>query len=212
MAKCVLVLHDFIDRMLKFLQRTVQSVCDCQLLEVQPEALDGIEKRTVFGQPDDQQAVFIQAQRRPNRVAMMVGRIVHHQNQVLTGILRQQMFDKSDEGIAVFVRGGEITDASAMPVICAKHVQVVGTAGCWDEFPVSTSHPTAPQRRMQTYGRFVHKEELGVGDGVERDVFFNQSIICAAVSCAGRSCKWLRSCFGSFQRYPSRLMSARKRV
>lgn len=200
MTKGVLLLHDIIDRLLKFLQRPMQTVCDRQLFEMQPKALNGIEKRAVFGQPDDQQAGFIQAQRRPNGFTVMVGRIVHHQNQVLTGMFRQQVFDKSDESIAVFVGGGDVADASTMPVVRAKHVQVVWTAGCGDEFPFPAPHPTAPQRWMQAYCRFVHKEELGVGDGVERDVFFNHSIIWAAVSCAGRSCKWLRSCFGSFQR------------
>lgn len=122
MAERVLLAHDVIDRLLKFLERPMQTVRDSQLLEVQPEALNGIEKWTIFGQPDDQQSVFVQAQRCSNSFAVMIGRVIHHQNQVLTRVLGQQVFKKSDEGIAVFVGGGEVTDASTVPVVRTKHM------------------------------------------------------------------------------------------
>ncbi len=85
------------------------------------------------------------------------------------------MFEKGDEGVAVLVGGGEITDTATVPVVRAKDVQVLRAAWGGDELPFSTAYPAAPQRRMEAYRRFVHKEELGVGDGVEGDVFFSQS-------------------------------------
>src|SRR5690606_18674349 len=101
---------------------------------------------------------------------------------------------------AVFVAGGGVSQLLVAPVVSAEHMQVLLGSGGGDELALPFSHPAAPQRRMQAYRRFVHKEELGFGDGVERDVFFNQAVTCSIVSCAGRSCRWLRSCFGSFQR------------
>ncbi|MBZ0295263.1 MAG: hypothetical protein K8L99_22055 [Anaerolineae bacterium] len=44
MVESVLVGHHLGDRLVKVLQRTVQTVGNGKLLEVQPEALNGIEK------------------------------------------------------------------------------------------------------------------------------------------------------------------------
>lgn len=167
----------------------METVGDRQLLEVQPEALNGIEKRTVFGKPDDEKAVVMEAQGGLSSLAAVVGSVVHHQNEMLTWIGVQEVFEKSDKGITIFVGSGEMTDLPGVPVVSAKNMEILRATRSGNELTLATAHPAAAQNRMQAYGRFVHKEEFGFGDGVKGDVFFNQSITCAAVSCAGRSCK-----------------------
>jgi len=200
MVESILVSHHLSDSFIKVLQRAVQTIGNGKLLEMQPEALNGIEKGTVLGQPDDQQTLFEQAQRRPHRFAVVVGGIVHHQDQMLTGIVLQQMLDKGDEGVAVFALGGGVSDPRAAPVVGPKDMQELWCTGCRNEFALAAFHPAAAQWRMQAHGCFVHKEEFGLGNRIKRDVFFNHSMTCSAVSWAGRSCRWLRSCLGSFQR------------
>ena len=178
----VLLLHGFIDRHLKCLQRAMQAIGDRQLLEVQPEAFNRIEKRAVFRQPDEQKSVFIQAQSRLRRFTVVVRGVIHDQNEMLTRIVFEQMLKKSDEGITILVKRGEVTHPSTVPVVAPKDMQILRTARRGDQFPLCPFHPTAPQRRMQAHGRFVHKEEFGVGNGVKGDVFFNQSITCVIVS------------------------------
>jgi hypothetical protein len=53
MTRGVLVSHDLSDRLFKSIERAVKAVGHRQLFEVKPEPFDGIEKRTVLGQPDD---------------------------------------------------------------------------------------------------------------------------------------------------------------
>lgn len=154
---------------------------------MEPEALNGIEKGTVLGQPGDQQAVLEQTQRRPHRFAVVVGGIVHHQDEMLAWIFLKQMLNKGDEGIAVFATGGGVGDPRTAPVVAPKDMQVLWCAGCRNELALAAFHPAAPQRWVQAHGCFVHKEEFGLGNRVKRDVFFNQSSTCSAVSRAGRS-------------------------
>src|SRR5512145_250688 len=96
---------------------------------MQPEALNGIEKGTVFGQPEDQQAVFIQAESRLSGLAVVVGGIIHYQNELLTRIFQQQMLQEGDKGLTVLVSGRHITHPTGMPVVAAKDVQILRTAG-----------------------------------------------------------------------------------
>lgn len=58
---------------------------------------------------------------------MVVGSIIHHQNEMLTGIFHQQMFQKGDEGLTVLVGGGEITHMPCVPVVAAKDVEILRT-------------------------------------------------------------------------------------
>lgn len=83
----------------KFLQGAVQAINNGQLLEVQREALNRIDKRLYLG---NQQALFQQTQYRPHRFTVVARGIVHHQNQVLMPVLLKQMFNKGNEGVAVF--------------------------------------------------------------------------------------------------------------
>lgn len=182
MPQGILLQHDFINGKLKGMERAVQTISYRQLFEVQPEALNGVEVGTVFGQPDHEQSVFVQAQRSAHGLAVVVGGIIHHHNQMLARIFSQQMLKESNKGIAVFVRRGQITDPSAVPIVTSKNMEKLRAAGSRDELAFATTHPAATQRWMQTYCRFIHKEEFGVGDGVKRDVFFNHCVICAIVS------------------------------
>lgn len=189
MAQGVLVAQHLINGTLQVVKRAVQAVGNRQLLEVQPETLNRIEKRAVLGQPEDQDAVFEQRQGRLGRLAVVVGSIIHDEKETLARVGGKKMFEKLDEGFAVLAWGGERIDKARMPVVGAKDVQIVWAAWGGNKRALSAACPAAAQRRMQAHGCFVHKEELGLGDGVEGGVFFNQSNTWAAVSCAGRSCR-----------------------
>jgi hypothetical protein len=200
MTRGVLVSHDLSDRLFKSIERAVKAVGHRQLLEVKPEPFDGIEKRTVLGQPDDQQAILKQAQSRLGGFAAVVRGVVHHQDHLLARIGVEEMLEEGDEGITVFVLGGGVSDPSTVPVVSTKDMQLLWAPGCGDLLALPTLHPAAAQGRMQTYRGFVHKDEFGVGNRVKRDVFFNQSVTSAITSLAVAFWRWLRSCFGCFQR------------
>ena len=189
MGERILVAQHLVNGTLQVVERTMETIGNRQLLEMQPETLNRIEKRAVLGQPEDQDAVFEQRQRCLGCLAVVVGGIIHDENQSLARVGGDQMFEKVNEGFAVLAWGGERIDKARMPVVGAKDVQIVWAAWGGNKRALSAACPAAAQRRMQAHGRFVHKEELGLGDGVEGDVFFNQSNTWAAVSCAGRSCR-----------------------
>lgn len=156
---------------------------------MQPKAFDGIEKRALFGEPVDQNAVLVEGEGGLSGARMRVGCVIHDQNQVLARVDVNQVFEKGAERLAVLVSGGERLDGAGMPVVRAKDVQKVRAARRGDEGALSAPCPAAAQRWVQTHCRFAHKEEFGRGDGLEWAVFLSQSTICAAVSCAGRSCR-----------------------
>ena len=106
----------------------METIGNRQLFEVQPEALNRVEEWTVLGQPDHQDTVFIEAQSGPNRFAVVVGGIIHHDNEMLAGIFSQQMLKECDKGVAIFVRRGEVTDPSSVPVVATKHMQILRAA------------------------------------------------------------------------------------
>jgi len=122
MAECILVGHDLSDGSVKCVQRAMQAIGNGQLLEMQPEALDGIEKWTVLGQPDHHQAVFEKTQGCLSGFAVVVGGVIHDQNDLLTGIFCQQMLKKGNKRIAVFVSSGEVADATRMPIVTPEHM------------------------------------------------------------------------------------------
>lgn len=128
MKQSVLVLDSFIDRLLQAGQGTVQTVGNRQVFQVKPEALNGIEKRTVFRQTDDQNAVFVKAQSRLSSLAVVVGGVVHDQNEMAMRIDFQQVFQESDKGVAVLASGREMVALSGMPVVAAKDMEILPTA------------------------------------------------------------------------------------
>lgn len=120
---------------------------------------------------------------------MVVRGIVHDKNESLAWVGGGEVLEKVNEGFTVFARGSERVHKARVPVVGAKDMQIVRAAWGGNEGALSASCPAAARRRMQAYARFVHKEAFGMGDGVEWDVFFNQSSTWAALSCAGRSCR-----------------------
>lgn len=129
MQKGILVGHDLIDRILQSFQGTVEAIRHSKLLKMQPEALNRVEKRTIFGQPNHQETVFVQAQSGSRGFAVVVRGIIHDENEFLAGILGQKAFQKGHKGITVFVRRREVAYLPAMPVIRAKYMPILGTAG-----------------------------------------------------------------------------------
>lgn len=156
---------------------------------MKPEALNRIEERAVFGQPDHLNSVSPNTQGSLDGVAAMVGGVVHDQDQRLMGIFGEQMFNKGDETVTVLVGSGGVTHSPATPVVAAENVQRERTPRCRDASTLAFTHPTAPQGWMQAHGCFVHKDELGFSNGVERDVFFSQSSTSSATVCTELSCR-----------------------
>src|SRR5690348_9868938 len=107
----------------------MQAVGNGKLFEMQPEALNRIEKRTVLGQPDHQEAIFQKAQSSLCRLAMVVGGIVHNDKEMLARIFSQQMLKESDKGITVFVRRGLVVHPSTVPIITPKTCRNCGLLG-----------------------------------------------------------------------------------
>lgn len=153
----------------------MKAVGDGELLEVEPEALNGIEKRAVLGQPDEQETVAPMAERRLNSFAAMIGGVVQNKNELEARMQTQQPVEESDESIAVLVLGGAVGNLPVAPVVGAEDMEVLGRTGSGNELAFAALGPATPQRRMEAYGRFVHKEKLGFCEWVEGDGFFSHS-------------------------------------
>lgn len=142
----------------------------------------------------------------------MVRSVVHHQNHAFRRVLlHQHFFQKADEGGTVFCLGCRPGDGVFQPVIAAKDMPFLffTRTGSWNPFLLSNLHPASPQRRIQRYGRFIHKDELEI---VSEDLFFNSANSSAALALACWSCKWPRPYFGRRYPYPLRFNKARNRL
>lgn len=100
-----LLVKNTLDSGSEFIERAVQAVSDSEVLEMEPKALNGIEKGAVLGKPDDEQTVGHQVKGRLNSAGMMVGSVIHDQNKVLVRVGSIQLFEKGDEGFAVLAAG-----------------------------------------------------------------------------------------------------------
>lgn len=142
----------------------------------------------------------------------MVGSMIHHQNdQFFQYLLHQQFFQEANEG-EVFLRPSSCPgDGVFQPVITAKDRSLLlCTRASGRNTPLlSTLHTARPQRRIQGYGRFVHKDECEI---VSEDLFFNSSNTSDAFSLASLSCKWLKAYYGQQYQYPLRFNKALKRL
>ena len=125
----------------------------------------------------------------------MVGGVVHDDDDHHVRIdFQHEVLNELNKTVTVFAILDLMPNRALAPVVRAKGMGVTRRPRRRNGFPLPTFHPTAPQDRMQTYARFVHKEEdegkLGEG------LFFNQSRNSSAAALASASCKSLRSCFG----------------
>lgn len=154
----------------------MQAISRGEIFEMKPETLNRIEVRAVARQENHVEAMGKGVQRSPCRPALVVGRIVQDQDQLVGRIAgEQQVFEEGNEGVGVFVGGDEMAHLSGLPVERRKDMAVSRCAGSGNAFTLTAFHPAAPQGRVQAQGRFVHKEELeGFVSGFD-GVFFNQS-------------------------------------
>jgi len=100
---------------------------------------------------------------------------MHDQNHPLFGIpLHEQLFQETDKGGAVLGQGSCPGDGVFQPVVTAKDMAFLLCTwmGGWNPSLLSSLHPARPQRRIQRYGCFVHKEECEI---VSDGFFFNSS-------------------------------------
>src|SRR4030065_2313335 len=110
----------------------------------------------------------------------MVRSIIHHQNHPSSRVLfHQQFFNKADEGSTILGLRRRPGDRILYPVVTAKDVSLLffSRPGGWNSSLLSDLHPACPQRWIQRYGCFVHKDELEI---VSKDLFFNSSSLSAA--------------------------------
>lgn len=84
---------------LKVVERTLKGISSDEWLHVEPETLNGIEERTVLGQPDDAHPVSEQAQGGQRGCGAMVRGVVHDQDELLMGEFGEQVLQEGDEGI-----------------------------------------------------------------------------------------------------------------
>ena len=104
------------------------------------------------------------------------------------------MLDKLDEAIAILAAFSLVGHPPIAPIVGSEGMGIAWRTGRGNGFALAAFHPTAAQNRMQTYARFVHKEEdEGV---VPEGLFFNQSSSSSAAAFASSSCNSLRSCLG----------------
>ena len=138
----------------------------------------------------------------------MVGSIIQHQHDPPSRIpLYQQFFNKADEGRAILGLRRGPGDRIFQPIVSTKNMPLLffSWPGRRNSFLLSDFHPAGPQRWIQRYRCFVHKDEPEI---VSEDLFFNSSSNLAASALASLSCKWPKSCFGRRYRYPFRLSKA----
>ena len=70
--------------------------------EMETEALNGVGKGTISRQPDDCNAIFEKAQSRQGSLILVIGSIVHDQDNLLGWVAsEQQMLYKSDDGLTI---------------------------------------------------------------------------------------------------------------
>lgn len=168
MPGSVLMRHDIMCSLCQIIQGPMQAIGDGQLLKMQPEAFDHIQERTVFGQPVDMNPILKQTQGSLHCFAAVVGGIIHHKNEGLIRIICRQLFQKFNKTVTVLVPIECVADPGCAPVVCPESVQTFGRARCRHELACAPFHPATAQRRMQTYRRFVHKEEFECGNRMIR--------------------------------------------
>lgn len=159
----------------QLLQITPEPICASQILEMAPEAFNRIQLGAVRRQPDDPQSIFERAQGRQRSGAAMEGSSIQHQDHLLVRIaFDQEMLQETNKPFAVLPIGDHAGNLVTVPVIGAEDMTVlllpVSRQG--DALLLSNFHPTGSQHRIQTQGRFVHKEEL---DFVSPDPLYSSS-------------------------------------
>ena len=108
---------------------------------------------------------------------MVIGGVIHHQNNRLAGInFKQQPFEEMQEGLATQM-GGEVSmNVIRRPVISANEATAtvgLGVANSRNAELLPPFLPALAQRRVQIETGFVHKDELGIG--CERPLFSSSS-------------------------------------
>lgn len=89
MSRRVLALKRGLNGALQGIQIAMKNIGIGKVLEMQPEALNRIEKGTVLGQPQHQQLLFKSCERRLSGIAAVVGGVIHDQDQTLLWINRE---------------------------------------------------------------------------------------------------------------------------
>lgn len=151
MVRDILVSHLFINGADKAIEVGMQAVGIGKPFEMEPEALNQIEERTVLGQPDQENAVLQSSNRRLNSFAFVIRGIVEDQHEALVGIDGEgEMFKKSDKGFAVLSAILSPGDVSGAPVVGSKDMGVKGRTGRGNALTLPALGPATAQRWMQT--------------------------------------------------------------
>lgn len=151
MVRDVLVGHLIINGADEAVEVRMQAVGIGKSFEMKPETLYRIEKRAVFGQPDQEDAVFQGSDSRLYSFAFVIRGIVQDQNEALVRIGSEgKMLQESNERFAVFVAVLSPGDLSGTPVVSTKEMGVERCAGRGNALALPTFRPAAAQWRMQT--------------------------------------------------------------
>ena len=81
----------------------------------------------------------------------------------------------ADKNFAILLSVNAPGNFAMTPVVSPEDMDVFRGARRGNGLALPAFLPAAAQRRVQTYGRFVHKEEFDGRDGMKRGVFFNHA-------------------------------------
>lgn len=123
MVKAVLVGHSTINACSQSIKVSLELVGAGDGFEMEPESLNGIEEGTIGRQPDDHDPIFEEAQSCQGSFALVIGSIVHDQNNPLGWVAsEQQMLHESDEGLTILAARALPGQRVIAPIVGAKCV------------------------------------------------------------------------------------------
>lgn len=129
-----------------------------KVLQAQPETFNRIEKRAVFGQPDDQQMIFQSRKGCSCGSAGVVGSIIHDQHQPLVGIDGEsQVFQESDERFAVLLSGlpGDVARRATPRRIRRNGAAYAGSSAVSNSRRLRATRSEKPAQRMKAATEFT---------------------------------------------------------
>lgn len=194
MRQIILNSQHLFNRINKLFNLLEQAIGTSLVLQMAPEALNRIQVGAVRWQPEGHGTVLKKGQHRFRHLAMMVGSIVHNQNDRATiGDGLHQMLDEGAKGSGILLGTGHEDNLVGPPVVSANQMVPFGRSRSSNPFLTTPFHPTLDQDTKQGQGRFVHKEKF---DFAFFGFFLSSSSVSSARSLASLSCSGVKSCLG----------------
>jgi hypothetical protein len=163
--------------------------------QVAPQRVDGVEFGAVFGQPEDEDVVFMLGEQIERCPGQVVGGVVQDEDDEPVAFGGQQVLEKGVEVDGVLLGIEEVVDLAGAVVQCTVDAQFAVGAGRRDLRPLAPEGPGLGQRGVEVNLRFVEEEEIEIVPPVER-VFFRKASSAFFSSYSWGSCKCPMTCRG----------------